>query len=58
VQGLQGVTPPAHCRVVLCYAVLCCAVQAAHVAEHEEGCLAYELSVSTDDPGSFIIYER
>lgn len=31
---------------------------AAHVAENEEGCLAYELSVNADDPDSFIIYER
>lgn len=34
------------------------ALQASHVAQHEEGCSAYELSVSTDDPDSFIIYER
>jgi len=33
-------------------------LQAAHVAENEEGCLAYELSVNADDPDSFIIYER
>lgn len=34
------------------------AMQAAHVAQHEDGCSAYELSVSTDDPDSFVIYER
>jgi quinol monooxygenase YgiN len=33
-------------------------MQAAHVAQHEEGCSAYELSVNTDDPDSFVIYER
>lgn len=33
-------------------------MQAAHVAQHEEGCSAYEMSVSTDDPDSFVIYER
>jgi hypothetical protein len=35
-----------------------CAMQAAHVAQHEHGCSAYELSVSIDDPDSFVIYER
>jgi quinol monooxygenase YgiN len=33
-------------------------MQAAHVAQNEDGCLAYEISVSTDDPDAFIIYER
>lgn len=37
---------------------VCAFVQAAHVAQNEEGCLAYELSINTDDPDSFIIYER
>eukprot|EP00878_Enallax_costatus_P011027 GHUV01011517.1.p1 GENE.GHUV01011517.1~~GHUV01011517.1.p1 ORF type:complete len:119 (+),score=28.69 GHUV01011517.1:109-465(+) len=31
---------------------------AAHVAQSEDGCSAYELSVSTEDPDRFIIYER
>jgi hypothetical protein len=33
-------------------------LQAAYVAEHEEGCLAYELCMSETDPDAFIIYER
>jgi quinol monooxygenase YgiN len=35
-----------------------CHIQAAYVAEHEEGCLAYELCMSETDPDAFIIYER
>lgn len=35
-----------------------CIPQAAHVAQHEEGCSSYEISVSADDADSFIIYER
>ncbi|WIA19093.1 hypothetical protein OEZ85_003742 [Tetradesmus obliquus] len=31
---------------------------AAHVATNEEGCYAYELCVSGDNPDKFIIYER
>eukprot|EP00882_Tetradesmus_deserticola_P006514 GHRQ01006854.1.p1 GENE.GHRQ01006854.1~~GHRQ01006854.1.p1 ORF type:complete len:150 (+),score=26.60 GHRQ01006854.1:60-509(+) len=31
---------------------------AAHVAANEEGCYAYELSVSCDNPDKLIIYER
>lgn len=31
---------------------------ATYVAEHEEGCLAYELCMSETDPDAFIIYER
>jgi hypothetical protein len=32
--------------------------QAEHVARNEEGCLAYEFSVKSDDPDSVLIYER
>ena len=32
--------------------------KAEHVATHEADCLAYELSISADDPDAFIIYER
>lgn len=50
--------PPLMCCALTHNCLLCDVLQATHVAEHEEGCLAYELSVSTDDPGSFVIYER
>jgi hypothetical protein len=33
-------------------------LQAAHVATNEEGCYAYELCISGDNPDKFIIYER
>jgi hypothetical protein len=31
---------------------------AQHVAQHEDGCLAYELSVKSGEPDAFVIYER
>lgn len=61
VPGSQAVRAGAcartHSRAGAVRAVPPC-LQAAHVAQHEDGCTAYELSIAEDDPDRLLIYER